>query len=487
MNSAPEPVCRLVVVGGGISGLAAAHRLLERASRLNRAVRLDLLEAGHRLGGVIHTAREQGFLLEGGPDSFVSEKPWAVDLCRRLGLETSLIGVSPRHRRTFIVRGGKLLPVPEGFHLIAPCRFGSFAASPLLSWAGKLRMAADLVLPRRRPRSSSHDESLAAFVRRRLGEEALERLAQPLVGGIYTADPEKLGLRATFPQFLEMEERHRSLLLAMRRERKRQPSAADDPPAGPRYGLFVSLDQGLQVLVDRLRESLPAPSIRLGCKAVSLRPPDQARGWEIELEKGPPIRADGICLALPAHRSADLLEDLDPGLAAPLRSVAHASTATVNLAYRAADVPAAMDGFGFLVPAVEKGAMLACSYSHRKFAGRAPGKAALLRAFVGGALHPERLECDDRELVARVRRTLGELLGITRPPLLSRVERHPEGIPQYGVGHLELVARIESRLAQWPSLELAGNGLTGIGIPDCVRRAEQCADRLLARISQRGA
>ena len=225
----------------------------------------------------------------------------------------------------------------------------------------------------------------------------------------------------------------------------------------------------------------------MGCKGVSLRRPDPARRWEIELEKGPPIRADGICLALPAQRSADLLEDLDPRLAARLRSVVHASTATVNLAYPAADIPAAMDGFGFLVPAVEKGAMLACSFSHRKFAGRAPGTAALLRAFVGGALHPEMLDGDDQELIARVRRTLGDLLGITRAPMLSRVERHPEGIPQYGVGHLDLVARIESRMLQWPTLQLAGNGLTGIGIPDCVRRAEQCADRLLALISHRGA
>ena len=464
--------------------MAAAHRLLERASRLNQPIRLDLLEAGHRLGGVIHTVREQGFLLEGGPDSFISEKPWAVDLCRRLGLETSLIGTSPRHRRTFIVRGVKLLPVPEGFHLIAPYRFGSFVASPLLSWAGKIRMAADLVLPRRRPRSSNDDESLAAFVRRRLGEEALERLAQPLVGGIYTADPKKLGLRATFPQFLEMEKRHRSLLLAMWRDRKGQQSPAHDHPAGPRYGLFVSLDQGLQRLVDRLQESIPAQSIHFGCKVVSLRRQERPSQWEIELEKGPPIRADGICLALPAFRSADLLKALDPGLAAKLRSVEHASTATVNLAYSAQDIPDALDGFGFLVPAVEKGSMLACSYSHRKFSGRAPGNEALLRAFVGGALHPESLGGDDRELIARVRRTLGDLLGITRAPLLSRVERHPEGIPQYGVGHLDLVARIESRMLKWPSLQLAGNGLTGIGIPDCIRRAEQCADRLLAPLAR---
>ncbi|MCY3758759.1 MAG: protoporphyrinogen oxidase, partial [Acidobacteria bacterium] len=257
-----------------------------------------------------------------------------------------------------------------------------------------------------------------------------------------------------------------------------------DHPAGPRYGLFVSLDQGLQRLVDRLQESIPAQSIHFGCKVVSLRRQERPSQWEIELEKGPPIRADGICLALPAFRSADLLKALDPGLAAKLRSVEHASTATVNLAYSAQDIPDALDGFGFLVPAVEKGSMLACSYSHRKFSGRAPGNEALLRAFVGGALHPESLGGDDRELIARVRRTLGDLLGITRAPLLSRVERHPEGIPQYGVGHLDLVARIESRMLKWPSLQLAGNGLTGIGIPDCIRRAEQCADRLLAPLAR---
>ena len=487
MNSSLKPAYRLVVIGGGISGLAAAHRVLDRASGLNQAIRLDLFEAGRRLGGLIHTVREQGFLLEGGPDSFISEKPWGVDLCRRLGLERSLIGTSPIHRRSFIARDGKLLPVPEGFHLIAPYRFGSFLTSPLLSWPGKIRMAADLLLPRRRLLSRDDDESLAAFVRRRLGEEVLERLAQPLVGGIYTADPEKLGLRATFPQFLEMEKRHRSLLLAMRRSGLTQHSPADDHPAGPRYGLFVSLDQGLQRLVDRLQESIPAHSIHLGCKVVGLRRQDRRRQWEIDLEKQPPIKADGICLALPAHQSAGLLEALDPWLAAQLRSVEHASTATINLAYSAEDIPAAMDGFGFLVPAVEKGSILACSYSHRKFAGRAPTNGALLRAFVGGALHPEALDDDDQELIARVRRTLGDLLGITRPPLLSRVERHPKAIPQYGVGHLGLVDRIETGLLNWPSLQLAGNGFTGIGVPDCIRRAEQCVDRLLARISHRGA
>lgn len=421
--------------------------------------------------------------MEGGPDSFISEKPWAVDLCRRLGLEASLINTSPLHRRTFIARDGKLQPVPDGFHLIAPYQFGSFIASPLLSWAGKVRMAADLFLPRRRPSSANDDESLAAFVRRRLGEETLVRLAQPLVGGIYTADPEKLGLRATFPQFLEMEKHHRSLLLAMWRTHKRQQSPANDHAAGPRYGLFVSLDQGLQRLVDRLQETIPAPSIHLGCKVVSLKQQDQTRKWEIELEKGSPIHADGICLALPAHQSATLLDGLDSCLATKLRSVVHASTATINLAYLATDIPATMDGFGFLVPAVEQEAMLACSYSHRKFSGRTPKKGALLRAFVGGALRPETLEGDDQELIAKVQRTLKGLLGITRPPLLARVERHPEGIPQYGVGHLDLVASIENRLLKWPSLQLAGNGLTGIGIPDCILRAEQCADRLVASLA----
>ncbi len=479
MSSGPKSGYRLVVVGGGISGLAAAHRVLDRTSHRGRAIGLELFEASHRLGGLIHTVKEEGFLLEGGPDSFISEKPWGVNLCRRLGLETHLIGTAPTHRRSFIVRQGKLLPVPEGFYLIAPNQFRSFVGSPILSWSGKLRMAADLFLPRRQILPPEYDESLANFVRRRLGKEVLQWLAQPLVGGIYTSDPEKLGLRATFPQFLEMEQQHRSLLLAMRRSRKTKKLSSHDQPAGPRYGLFVSLDQGMQRLVERLQEEIPAHSLHPGTKVISLRYQTGSHQWLIELEKRPPLKADGVCLALPAHQSAALLKALDPGLAEKLSRIEYASTATVNLAYTAGDIPAALDGFGFLVPALEKRPVLACSYSHRKFAGRAPEEGALLRAFLGGALQPETLGCDDREMVALVRRTLGELLGIARPPLFSWVDRHPGAMPQYGVGHLDLVTQIEARLLKWPNLQLAGNGFTGIGIPDCIRRAEQCVDKLL--------
>ncbi len=483
MNLETNTRYRVVVVGGGISGLAAAHRVLDRAPQRGHTIDLELFEASQRLGGVIQTVKEQGFLLEGGPDSFISEKPWGVNLCRRLGLGANLIGTAPTHRRSFIVRHGKLLPVPEGFYLMAPNQFRSFLGSPLLSWPGKLRMATDLLLPRRRHLPPEDDESLADFVRRRLGQEVLERLAQPLVGGIYTSDPEKLGLRATFPRFLEMEEQHRSVLLALWRSRKTKDLSPDDPPAGPRYGLFVSLDEGMQRLVDRLQEKIPAPSLHLGSKVISLRYETCSHQWLIELEQRRPLKADGVCLALPAHQSAALLEALDPGLAEKLRRVEYASTATVNLAYSARDIPGALDGFGFLAPAVEKRPVLACSYSHRKFAGRAPEKGALLRAFLGGALQPETLDCDDEEMIALVRRTLGDLLGITHPPLLSRVDRHPGAMPQYGVGHLDLVAQIESHLLKWPNLQLAGNGFTGIGIPDCIRRAEQCVDQLLVRLT----
>ena len=473
---------RVVVVGGGISGLAAAHRLLERASQLHQSVDVELFEASHRLGGLIHTIKKQGFLLEGGPDSFISEKPWGLNLCQRLGLKSHLIGTQQSHRRSFIVHRGKLVPTPEGFHLIAPSQFLPFVRTPIMSGLGKLRMAADLVLPRRKNLSIETDESLANFVRRRLGQEALDRLAQPMVGGIYTSDPEKLSLRATFPSFLEMEQQHRSLLLGMWRSRAAYKRSPAQRASGPRYGLFLSFDDGMQQLVERLQEKLSSSSLHLNSEVISLRQEPQTQQWLIQLRKGCRFTADAVCLALPSHQSATLLQALAPRLAEKLRSVEYTSTATVNLAYSTDDIPSNMAGFGFLVPAIERYSVLACSFSHLKFPGRAPKNGALLRAFLGGALQPEKLDYDDQGMIELVRKNLQDLLGIMRKPLLTWVDRHPKAMAQYGVGHLDHVKQLDAELLNWPQLKLAGNGFTGVGIPDCIRRAEQCADQLLSRL-----
>ncbi len=482
MNNHPkQAVPRVIVVGGGISGLATTNRLIEESQRMQLPVEVKLLEAGSRLGGVIHTTHRDGFILEGGPDSFISEKPWALSLCQRIGLGPRLIGTGKNHRRSFIVRNGNLHPVPDGFYLMAPTRIWPVVTTSIFSWPGKLRMAGDLFLPRKKT-SQQKDESLAQFVRRRLGKEALDRMAQPMVGGIYTSDPEELSLMATMPRFLQMEQQHRSLILAMFRQRRNLQQSGNSSSAGPRYGLFVSLDQGMHSLVQSLERRLPPETVHLNAVVSSLRFRPETKSWELQLQNGSEWEADAVCLSLASYQSANLLENVDPKLAEMLRSIRYASTATVNLAYRCDSIPRLPDGFGFVVPAIEKREILACTFSHLKFEGRAPGNFALMRAFVGGALQPRAFEYEDQDMIRVVRQNLRDLLGIERQPLFSQVERHPQAMAQYRVGHLDLVSEIESRLLGHPSLQLAGNAFTGVGIPDCVRRGEECADKLLVGI-----
>ncbi|HYY96844.1 MAG TPA: protoporphyrinogen oxidase, partial [Pyrinomonadaceae bacterium] len=527
MQESPSKRRRIVIVGGGISGLAAAHRLFELQDSAEEArAEVLLLEASERLGGTVRTHRREGFLLEGGPDSFISEKPAVLELARRLGLEERLTGTNERNRRSFVVRDGRLRPTPEGFQLLAPSRLLPFLTTDIFTWRGKARMALDLILPRRKDADGQHEESLAAFVRRRFGQEALERMAQPMVGGIYTADPEHLSLRATMPRFLEMERRHRSLILAM--WKKARDSESDSRhtrgASGARYSLFLSFDEGTQVLTDALAARLPRGTTRLDTKVLSLRlDPSQLesvprsavesvphssvlegkrrpsglgdktqaarleaepelevepRRWLLQTEGGETISADAICLALPSYAAARLLRETDDSLADELDRIPYASTATVNLAYRRADIPHPLDGFGFVVPFIERRATLACTFSSVKFAGRAPEGHALLRAFVGGALQPEMFELDEGRMTEAVRRDLLDLLGVSAPPLFAHVEKWPRSMAQYHLGHLERLARINAHLQNFPTLALCGNAYTGAGLPDCVRSGETAADSL---------
>jgi oxygen-dependent protoporphyrinogen oxidase len=471
---------RVVVIGGGISGLAAAHRFVEQSAQTNGKLEIILLEASARLGGVIRTLRRDGFLLEGGPDSFISEKPEAFELAKRIGIASRLIETTEAHRRSFIVRDGKLRAVPEGFQLLAPTRFWPFVATDIFSWTGKARMALDLVLPKRAAANGSDDESLAQFVRRRLGREALERMAQPMVGGIYTADPERLSLRATMPRFLEMEREHRSLIRAMWKRGRQQSAAESRGTSGARYSLFLSFDEGMQVLSDSLVARLKDVSIRLKTKAESVAFDASVQQWKIRVSADETISADAVCLALPAYASANLLREADAQLAAELDAIPYASTATINLAYQRADIPHTLDGFGFVVPVIERRATLACTFSSIKFAGRAPTDHALLRAFVGGALQPEIFALDEDQMIARVREDLRQLLGIEEPPLFAHILKWPRSMAQYHLGHIERVDRIRARLNSWPGLKLAGNAYTGAGLPDCIRSGESAADEILA-------
>jgi len=468
-----------VVIGGGITGLAAAHRVWEDA---RDAVEIRIIEASDRAGGVIRTEREGGFLLEGGPDSMVTDKPSAIDLCRRLGLEDRIQPTREEFRRTLIVRDGRLLPMPDAFQLMAPARLGPFLRSPVLSWRGRLTALKDLVLPRGGA-ACGGDESLASFVRRRLGCEILERIAQPMIGGIYTADPEKLSLASTMPRFLDMEREHRSLILALA---SRMRAAPGEDAAGPRYGIFVSLTGGIGALVDRLVERLPPDTVRTGAAAARLlrAPGDSPRPWRILLEDGTDEHADGVVIAAPAPRASRVLAPLDDELARALADIDYASAAIVSLAYRRRDLPRIPEAFGFVVPHVEGRKIIAGSFSSVKYAGRAPADQLLLRIFVGGALQPDLLDADDAALARLVRRELGDLLGVRAEPTLTRVHRSPASMPQYHVGHASRVAGILRRADAHPGLALAGNAYHGVGLADCVRSGEEAGRRLLPRLHQ---
>jgi protoporphyrinogen/coproporphyrinogen III oxidase len=465
---------RIAVVGGGISGLAAAHRLVELGKEKGADLEVLLLEAGDRVGGVILTERKDGFVIEAGPDSFITEKPSAFRLCERLGLTSRLISTNPNRRGVYVVHRGALEPLPEGFILLAPTRLWPLLRTPLFSWRGKLRMAIEPLI---RPTDSGGDVSLASFVRRRFGQEVLERIAQPLVGGIYASDPEKLSLEATMPRFLAMERKYSSVTRALWHERGR--SRTGHQESGARWTLFVSPAGGMQDLVEAIRSRLPSGAVRLGSEVTRLTRGGAGRSWRITTGREE-VLADGVILAIPAYRAASLLSSLAPKLAQELQAIPYSSSATVSLAFGEEEVPHPLDGFGFVVPAVERRKIIACTFTSVKYSGRAPSGHVLLRAFVGGALQADLLEQDDQSLLAMVLEEMAALLGIKARPLFGRIYRHPASLPQYQVGHLEVVERIEHCLADCPGLELAGNAYRGVGVSDCVRSGEEAAERILA-------
>ncbi len=492
---------RIVVVGGGIGGLAVAFRLRRRLPDAS----ITILEASPRWGGLLWSSRETAgratdagawaevsgeLLLEHGADAFLRTKPAGMRLVEDLGLSDELVSTRPEARRSLIARGWDLHPVPDGFYLLAPGRWLPFLASPLVSWPGKLRMMIDLVLPRRA--ADAPDESLAALVRRRLGREALARLAQPLVGGIHTADPELLSVAAAMPQIAEMERAHRSLSLAARAR------AREAPASGARYGLFASLRGGLGRLIERLVEQLSLPEagidagraceLRLGTSVTAIErwAPGAGSGFRIMTDQGT-IQADIVVVAGPAHVAAALCRPVDASLADELGAIRYHDVATINLAWPRAAIARLPEAAGFVVPAVEGRELIAASFVDRKFAGRVPDGIALIRAFVGGALRPGALAHDDQALVRIAVEELGRWLGIASPPLFARVSRMPRSMPQYDLGHLARVAAIRARERAVPGLALIGNGYDGVGIPDICAQAEAAAVRLAAAAPTPGA
>ncbi len=479
---------RIVIIGGGIAGLTTAYELQERARAAAVPIQVSLVEAERWLGGVIRTERVDGFVIEGGPDSVLAQKPWAVDLAQRLGLGDQIVAANPAHKKTFVLYRGRLHELPEGLTLMIPTRLKPLLQTGLLSPLGKARAALDLI---QRPREREGDVTLGAFVREHLGREAFERIVEPLMAGIYAGDGEQLSLRATFPRLLELEREYGSLIRGLL-TRGSAPTPLPPSPTTAGEGLrrwsgFVTLRQGLGQLVEALVARLDRVQLYTGQRVQCLHPrmPDGRRwsGYDVELADGRTLPADAVVLATPAYVAADLIADLAPGLAHILRAIPYVSTATVSLAFRRADVRHPLDGYGFVVPRVENRPLLACTWTSSKFPCRAPSGFVLLRCFLGRAGQEEIVGLDDQALLRLIRAELADLLGIQAEPALVRVFRWPRAMPQYVLGHGERLEALQGHLARLPGLYLTGSAYGGVGLPDGIRAGMQVAERVLCDLA----
>ncbi|HHW86454.1 MAG TPA: protoporphyrinogen oxidase [Chloroflexi bacterium] len=462
----------VAIIGGGIAGLSAAW-YLQKAG-----IDYVLLEQDARWGGKIRTETVTGygdapFIVEGGPDSFITQKPWGAALARELGLGEALIGTNEQLKQTYVLNKGKATPLPDGVLMIVPTKFKPFIFSPLISPWGKLRMGMDLFIPRRK---DERDETLAEFVRRRLGSEALDKIAEPLMSGIYNAEAEKQSVLATFPRFRELEQQYGSLTKGMlASQRARQQSAATMPRNGRPLSFFVTPIAGVAAMVDALSTQLTG-DLRLGVGVVALEP--ASGGYHLHLTDGADLNASQVILATPAFVTGALLRPLAPDAADLLDGIRYVSTGTISLAFRSADAPNPLNGYGLVIPMSERRPINAITLNSVKFAQRAPDGHLLLRAFFGGSRSPQSMELDDSALYTTVRRELDALLGIAGEPLFHRIYRWRRSNPQYDVGHLERVAAIERSLP--PGVHVAGSAYRGVGIPDCVKSALEAVGRVTA-------
>jgi protoporphyrinogen/coproporphyrinogen III oxidase len=479
----PHHAPHVVIIGGGIAGMTTAYALQERARAVQMPLTYTLVEASERLGGVILTERVDEFVIEAGPDSLLTQKPWGVELCQELGIGDHLIGTNDQQRKIYVLWQGRLQPLPEGLMLIVPTRLGPLLRSQLFTWTGKIRMGCEYLLP---PRPSENDESLAAFVRRRLGREALERIAAPLLAGIYAGSLDQMSLLATFPRLRELEVQHGGLIrgmLAQRRARTQRVTAPDHPPAA----LFVTPRHGMGELVEALTPRLEGVTILRQTTVKDIRPKplenQASTSYEITCEGAPALRAEAVVLATPAHVTARLVEGFHPKLAKALGTIPYVSTATISLAYRRVDVPHPLDGFGFLVGRDEPYSIIGATWTSTKFPHRAPAKRVLIRCFVGGAACEHLVSLDDAALMQLAREALQRILGITAAPLLSRIYRWEKTNPQYQVGHLERLEAMEAMLTPYTGLFLTGSAYHGIGVPDCIHHGTQTAERVLAALT----
>jgi protoporphyrinogen/coproporphyrinogen III oxidase len=459
---------RIAIIGGGIAGLTAAY-YLEKARRAGADMQWALFEKSDRLGGVIRTERRDGFVIEAGPDSFLSAKSDASHLCHELGIGDQLISSNDATRKTYILVKGKLVPIPQGLEFMVPTRVWPMATTPLFSLKTKLRMASELFSAARK---DAGDESVCDFVRRHFGQEMVDRVAEPLLAGVYGGNAEHLSVRAVLPRFAEMERQHGSLVRAtLRAKALARPGAKLQP-------LFTSLKNGMQQMVEALAAALPQASIRFRQQNIALRQMND--DWQIE-SGGVNERFQAVLLAVPAPAAAALLRQFHPSLIEGLARIEYTSTAAVALAYDHAELP---PGHGFLVPRSEGRKLMACTFVHKKFAHRAPGDTMLLRCFFSSSRMPDLLTHSDEALQLFARQELREILGIRAEPRFAQTFRWDRAMAQYETGHLDRVAAMEKIIAAMPGFHIIGNSFHGIGVPDCMKSARLAVEQITSRVSQ---
>ena len=462
---------RIAIIGGGISGLSAAFTLEEKR-QTGAVFEYVLFEAAPRLGGVLVTDRADGCLIEAGPDSFLTEKPWAADLCRKIGLGDQLIGSNDADRKTYIVVRNKLVVMPDGLMFMVPTKILPTVFSPLFSLRTKMRMAAEWFHP---PHKATSDETVAQMVERHYGPEMVDLLADPLLSGVYGGEATGLSVRAVLPRFADMEAKHGSLGRAMLAARKKMASATN---AAPRP-LFTSLKEGMQQMVDGLLDRLDRSALRVSSPVQLLIRQDG--GWTVSAGYQSD-QFDAVIIAAPSHAAAALLQSADENLARELAGIDYSSSVTVTLGYDESVRRSLPPGFGFLVPRSAGRRMLAATFVHNKFPHRAPDNRALVRCFLGGARDEQILDASDEEILQIVRDELRQIISLRADPLFTRVYKWRAAMAQYSVGHLDRLARIQALCQKLPGLALAGNGFSGIGVPDCVRSGSEAATKVLSEM-----
>lgn len=464
---------KVIVIGGGISGLSTAFYLQKTGQEKGLPLDITLIEKSETLGGKVQTLHRDGFVIEKGPDSFLARKLPMIELTKELGLEHELVGTNPDAKKTYILHKGRLHRMPPGLILGIPTELTPFLRTGLISPLGKVRAALDLLLPRR---TEPGDESLGGFLQRRLGKEVLTNIVEPLLAGIYAGDTHALSLRATFPQFGAMEQKHRSLILGMIASKKNTPAVSGVPDIAIK-SLFLTYKNGLSTLINRLIESLEQVELRTNQSVVKIN--KQNKGYHMALDNGQQLEADAIILALPPSISANLLsQEVDTSL---LKKIDYVSVANIIMAFDQKDIDFNLDGTGFLVPRTEGRSITACTWTSSKWLHAAPEGKVLLRCYVGRSGDEEITTLPDQALLQKVRHDLTELMGITADPLFYEITRWPNSMPQYPVGHLENLKTIRSDLATaMPGVFLTGGGYHGVGLPDCVRQGKEASEEAIS-------